>query len=316
MDADTSASDVRSTRPERTGSLISSVPRTRRCVQHVSRCIEMDAAPNAVASPTRTTAATLRVPDAPARGPTPRALSRSLSTLQRMRITTLYQRMQAAIAEAEDHLRVNQQGTEVPNHALATAADIVNRAQFRLNHSAQGGGPLAFQVSFQGTAGSQGVTRLPPAVTFVNFGEESDARMSDALGSVWNEFAVRTHNEGVGRPAGDDQKDRSEDVWRPPIDDERVTPSMICPISQEVFRDPVIANDGHTYERKAIATWLEKHDSSPCTNQPIGSKDIRPNHAFRSLLDDLFPAHPPPPCNNDVAKPPKGGKAPKKRKHS
>lgn len=28
-------------------------------------------------------------------------------------------------------------------------------------------------------------------------------------------------------------------------------------------RDPVVAKDGHTYERSAITTWLETHKTSP-----------------------------------------------------
>ena len=34
--------------------------------------------------------------------------------------------------------------------------------------------------------------------------------------------------------------------------------SLLCPITLEIFRDPVVAKDGHTYERQAIVEWIGK----------------------------------------------------------
>jgi len=34
---------------------------------------------------------------------------------------------------------------------------------------------------------------------------------------------------------------------------------LICPITLQVFRDPVRAKDGHVYERQAIVTWILEH---------------------------------------------------------
>ncbi|KAL3821905.1 hypothetical protein ACHAXA_008439, partial [Cyclostephanos tholiformis] len=42
---------------------------------------------------------------------------------------------------------------------------------------------------------------------------------------------------------------------------------LICPITQELLRDPVVAEDGHTYERKSLTTWFGMgRDRSPVTN--------------------------------------------------
>lgn len=30
---------------------------------------------------------------------------------------------------------------------------------------------------------------------------------------------------------------------------------LVCPITQEVLKDPVVAADGHTYERASLLTW-------------------------------------------------------------
>lgn len=58
-----------------------------------------------------------------------------------------------------------------------------------------------------------------------------------------------------------------------------------CPISCNIMEDPVIAQDGHTYERKEIETWLEKHDTSPTTNLNI-DKNLIPNFALKGLIAD------------------------------
>jgi hypothetical protein len=60
-----------------------------------------------------------------------------------------------------------------------------------------------------------------------------------------------------------------------------------CPISLEVMRDPVIAGDGHSYERESIERWLQTHRTSPMTGRPLHSRNLIPNHRLRSLIDDL-----------------------------
>jgi hypothetical protein len=61
---------------------------------------------------------------------------------------------------------------------------------------------------------------------------------------------------------------------------------FLCPITQEMMRDPVITADGHTYEREAIAKWLEAHNTSPLTNAQLDHTHLIPNHALRSLIMD------------------------------
>ena len=47
---------------------------------------------------------------------------------------------------------------------------------------------------------------------------------------------------------------------------------FLCPITQELPIDPVIAEDGRVYERSAIVEWLERNEKSPHTNEPMGKK--------------------------------------------
>jgi len=60
-------------------------------------------------------------------------------------------------------------------------------------------------------------------------------------------------------------------------------PEWLCPIPQEVMRDPVITVDGHTYERVSIQEWFDRgNTTSPLTNAVLRRKELAPNHALRS----------------------------------
>eukprot|EP01132_Coremiostelium_polycephalum_P003032 gene3032-3791_t len=72
-------------------------------------------------------------------------------------------------------------------------------------------------------------------------------------------------------------------------DEEETIPNeCFCPITQEIMEDPVIAQDGHSYERSAIAYWLNLgHRTSPKTGARLLSTELTPNHTMRSLIQDL-----------------------------
>ena len=59
---------------------------------------------------------------------------------------------------------------------------------------------------------------------------------------------------------------------------------MLCPITQELMEDPVIAADGHTYERSAIQRWLQRRQTSPKAGTPLESATLFPNHLLRRLI--------------------------------
>jgi len=60
-----------------------------------------------------------------------------------------------------------------------------------------------------------------------------------------------------------------------------------CPITLEVMRDPVIAGDGHSYEREAIERWLQGHRTSPLTGRALPHANLIPNHSLRGLIEEL-----------------------------
>lgn len=45
----------------------------------------------------------------------------------------------------------------------------------------------------------------------------------------------------------------------------------MCPITQEVMRDPVMDREGHNFEKEAIEAWLDRHPDCPmgrCARDP------------------------------------------------
>ena len=58
----------------------------------------------------------------------------------------------------------------------------------------------------------------------------------------------------------------------------------LCPITQELMRDPVIASDGHTYERGAIEIWFSKKVVSPKTGSALETSATFPNHIMRRQI--------------------------------
>nr|DAD47347.1 TPA_asm: hypothetical protein HUJ06_017284 [Nelumbo nucifera] len=68
----------------------------------------------------------------------------------------------------------------------------------------------------------------------------------------------------------------------------RVPSYFICPIFQEIMRDPHIAADGYTYEAEGLKAWLDSghDDTSPMTNLKLAHRNLIPNHALRSAIQE------------------------------
>lgn len=49
-----------------------------------------------------------------------------------------------------------------------------------------------------------------------------------------------------------------------------------------------MAADGHTYEREAILNWFQTSNRSPMTNEILANKDLKTNHAVKSILQSLY----------------------------
>jgi hypothetical protein len=69
----------------------------------------------------------------------------------------------------------------------------------------------------------------------------------------------------------------------------QVQSSIRCPLTLDPFVDPVIASDGHTYERSAIMQLFKLERSlrvSPLTREPFANFNLIPNYNMRSLVRD------------------------------
>ena len=62
--------------------------------------------------------------------------------------------------------------------------------------------------------------------------------------------------------------------------------SLCCPILHIPFTDPVVLDDGHTYEKRIIEQCLASNGKrSPLTNLPVQGNLI-PNYTMRELMED------------------------------
>ncbi|KAH3762882.1 hypothetical protein Pelo_5183 [Pelomyxa schiedti] len=67
---------------------------------------------------------------------------------------------------------------------------------------------------------------------------------------------------------------------------------FICPITQEVMKDPVLASDGYLYEREAIVSWMSTgRHTSPQTNLPLKSLQLIPCNTIKSAITEWTTRH-------------------------
>ena len=61
--------------------------------------------------------------------------------------------------------------------------------------------------------------------------------------------------------------------------------SFVCPLTNEIMQDPVVAADGYSYEKIAIIEWLQHSNLSPMTSDVLIPKVLIPNIALRQAID-------------------------------
>lgn len=70
---------------------------------------------------------------------------------------------------------------------------------------------------------------------------------------------------------------------------EAVISELLCPITHELMRDPVLAADGCTYEHTAIEAWIVRQrergraPTSPMTGELLEDLRLVPNHSHRIM---------------------------------
>ncbi|XP_054822013.1 U-box domain-containing protein 26-like [Prosopis cineraria] len=66
-----------------------------------------------------------------------------------------------------------------------------------------------------------------------------------------------------------------------------------CPISLDLFEDPVTLCTGQTYDRSSIEKWLAQGNlTCPVTMQKLHDPSVVPNHTLRHLIDQWLQLYP------------------------
>ncbi|GLD96308.1 hypothetical protein PINS_up004991 [Pythium insidiosum] len=90
--------------------------------------------------------------------------------------------------------------------------------------------------------------------------------------------------------ARDDEEEKqedSEDDGHVSIPLESCPDQLICPITGCPMVDPVVAADGHTYEREAILHWFATSNKSPMTGMQMPTTQVFPNFTLRQLSEEF-----------------------------
>jgi len=65
--------------------------------------------------------------------------------------------------------------------------------------------------------------------------------------------------------------------------------NFLCPLTMRVMMDPVVAADGHTYERVEIQKHIDLEMSSPLTGDRLPYKHLFPNTVLKKLIETMAP---------------------------
>ncbi len=62
---------------------------------------------------------------------------------------------------------------------------------------------------------------------------------------------------------------------------------FLCPLTRKIMTDPVVCEDGHTYERSSITAWIKQGNSiSPVSERKLtGNNIFYPNIALKKIID-------------------------------
>eukprot|EP00823_Brevimastigomonas_motovehiculus_P004822 TRINITY_DN329_c0_g2_i1.p1 TRINITY_DN329_c0_g2~~TRINITY_DN329_c0_g2_i1.p1 ORF type:complete len:1132 (+),score=310.68 TRINITY_DN329_c0_g2_i1:61-3456(+) len=64
-----------------------------------------------------------------------------------------------------------------------------------------------------------------------------------------------------------------------------VPQDLICPITMEIFSDPVLAPSGKTYERAAILDCIQRTNADPFSGKLLSEKMLKPNDKVKAAVD-------------------------------
>ncbi len=79
-----------------------------------------------------------------------------------------------------------------------------------------------------------------------------------------------------------------------PVEDEDfgddIPQDFVCPLSLSIMKEPVMASDGHTYEKEKIQTWMRQKKISPISRAEL-LPHFFPNLLLKNQIDDWKKAY-------------------------
>ncbi|CAB9519140.1 SAM and U-box domain-containing protein 1 [Seminavis robusta] len=97
--------------------------------------------------------------------------------------------------------------------------------------------------------------------------------------------AVPTMHSSGSEPPADSTTD--DDI--PPI--LSILDLFVCPITEQLLRDPVIDRDGNTFERRALVKWIKEEGTSPITRRPLMVQQLYDNTTLLLVLTQEVHLH-------------------------
>lgn len=121
-------------------------------------------------------------------------------------------------------------------------------------------------------------------------GKGADDKQQQQKKTKKNKKEKKKEEEEEAKVEVADTKDEEESKEADGGEESEVPEHFLCPITQEIMKDPVLTCDGHTYERTSIAEWLQTHSTAPITGAELENKALIPNHLVRSQIKDYLDA--------------------------
>jgi hypothetical protein len=126
----------------------------------------------------------------------------------------------------------------------------------------------------------------------------SDPLWTEDAKSAWNRYTDGKKSRPRATPNYAEGEEEEVEEEPPPRRQrrEKLPPmEFLCPINLALMRDPVVCQDGYTYERNAILDWKRRADlkgtpfTSPMTGAFMGHDEMCPNHSLKSLISKFKP---------------------------
>jgi len=118
--------------------------------------------------------------------------------------------------------------------------------------------------------------------------KEEEVSYTQRYNKIQDQFELKEKLEALT----EDQKKYKNDLRElKKVCKEKIPEDLSCPITGEIFYEPVMAEDGHTYEKTAIEVWLEKFDTSPVETNLKLNKNFIPNQSVKRLVKRYLESH-------------------------